>query len=41
MKFNKDNKYFHITTIYARCSALDILKLWEELKHITETNQNP
>ncbi|XP_047267639.1 uncharacterized protein LOC124898061 [Capsicum annuum] len=39
MKFIKENKECIITTIYVRCSALERLELWEELKYIADNHQ--
>ncbi|XP_015161972.1 uncharacterized protein [Solanum tuberosum] len=36
MKFCKNNSSFIISSIYARCNALDRLELWEELEGIAE-----
>lgn len=41
MKFCKNNKSFIISTVYARCSAMDRLELWEEIVHISENCQVP
>lgn len=38
MKFSKFNKSFMITSIYARCNALDRLELWEELEAMGNLN---
>uniref|UniRef100_A0A0V0H2Z6 Putative ovule protein n=1 Tax=Solanum chacoense TaxID=4108 RepID=A0A0V0H2Z6_SOLCH len=35
------NNYFKITAVYARCYALDRLKLWEQLKEIAENSTIP
>lgn len=37
VKFTYDNKQFIISLVYARCSALERLKLWDELQSWGQT----
>ncbi|XP_015158226.1 uncharacterized protein [Solanum tuberosum] len=41
MKFCKNNRSFIISSVYARCNALERLELWEELEGIAEDWQLP
>lgn len=38
MKFPKFNKSFIVTSVYARCTALERLELWEELESLVVSN---
>lgn len=40
MRFTKRNKSVLISAIYARCSALDRLELWEDMENIAEGHTN-
>ncbi|KAH0642254.1 hypothetical protein KY289_033228 [Solanum tuberosum] len=41
LKFNMNNQEFLISTVYARCNALDRLELWEELGTFGDMDQCP
>ncbi|KAH0742871.1 hypothetical protein KY290_030864 [Solanum tuberosum] len=41
MKFTYNNKCCIISSVYARCNALDRLELWEELESIDEKDHYP
>lgn len=41
MRFSKNNHHYIISSVYARCSAIDKLELWEELEEIAEIIQVP
>jgi len=41
MKFRYYNKEIMITSVYARCDALERLELWEELEGLTEVQNIP
>lgn len=41
MKFSNDNKLLLITTVYARCNALERLELWEQLEELNQGNLLP
>lgn len=38
MRFIKGGQHFLVTSVYARCSALKRLELWEELETIDSDN---
>lgn len=41
IKFKFNNKYFQISMVYSRCSALERLELWEELQSVDLNNTMP
>ncbi|KAH0757171.1 hypothetical protein KY290_020664 [Solanum tuberosum] len=41
MKFIKDGKLFFITSVYARCNALERLELWEDILQMAEEMEDP
>lgn len=41
IKFKIDSKFLLISVVYARCNALEILELWEELESINDRDRCP
>lgn len=41
IKFKIDSNFLLISVVYARCNALEILELWEELESINDRDRCP